>query len=152
MITYKNTKSIVRTDDGDTEFINISGGVLQCDTLAPFLFIICLDYVLKKALDRHNDIRFTLIEKRIKRYPAIKMKDVDYADALAIVTDKTNEAIILLHKIEQAAKEIGLSINIGKTKFIRINQGTNEVIKILNSKNIKEVSDFKYLGSYIQST
>ena len=45
MIEYKNTKSIVRTDDGDTDFINISGGVLQGDTLAPFHLIICLDYV-----------------------------------------------------------------------------------------------------------
>ena len=47
MITYKDTKSIVRSDDGDTEFITITGGVLQGDTLAPFLFIICIDYVLK---------------------------------------------------------------------------------------------------------
>ena len=36
--------------------------------------------------------------------------------------------------------------------IISINQGTNEVIKILNGKNINEVSDFKYLGTYIQST
>ena len=87
------------TDDGDTDFIKISGGVLQCVTLAPFLFIISLDYVLKKALDRNNDFGFTLIERKSKRYPAIKMIDVEYADYLAIVTDKTNEAIILLHKI-----------------------------------------------------
>ena len=46
MIAYKDTKSIVRSDDGDTEFINITGGVLQGDTLASFLFITCLDYVL----------------------------------------------------------------------------------------------------------
>ena len=32
MIAYKNTKSIVRTNDGDTDFINISGGFLQGDT------------------------------------------------------------------------------------------------------------------------
>ena len=51
MIAYTNTKSIVRTDDGDSDFINISGGVLQGDTIGPCLFIICLDYVLKKALD-----------------------------------------------------------------------------------------------------
>ena len=37
------------------------------------------------------------------------------------------------------------------SKFISINQGTNEVIKSLNGKNIKEVSYFTYLGSYIQS-
>ena len=46
IITYKLTKSIVRTDDGDTEFIKISIGVFQCDTLAPFLFINYLDYFL----------------------------------------------------------------------------------------------------------
>ena len=40
MIAYTNIKSIVITDDGDTDFINISGGVVQGDTLAPFLFII----------------------------------------------------------------------------------------------------------------
>ena len=33
-----------------------------------------------------------------------------------------------------------------------MNQGINEVIKILHGKNIKEVSDIKYIGSYIQST
>ena len=76
---------------------------------------------------------------------------MDYADDLAIVTDKTNEAIILFHKIEKTAKEIGLSIYTGKTKFISINEGIND-IKSLNGKNIKEVSNFKYIGSYIQST
>ena len=90
MIAYKNTKSIVRTVDGDTDFINISGGVLQGDTLAHFLFIICLDNVLKKALDRNNDLGFILIERRRKRYPAMKITDVDNANDLAILIDKKN--------------------------------------------------------------
>ena len=152
MIAYKDTKSIVRSDDGDTEFINITGGVLQGDTLVPFLFIICLDYVLKMSLDRDNVLGFTLSERKSRRHPAIKITDVDYADDLAIVTDKTSESTILLHKIENTAKEIGLNINAGKTEFISINQGENEKIKSLNGKDIKKVSDFKYLGSYIQST
>ena len=151
MIAYKDTKSIVRSDDGDTEFINITG-VLQGDTLAPFLFIICLDYVLKMSLDRDNVLGFTLSERKSRRHPAIKITNVDYTDDLAIVTDKTSEAKILLHKIENTAKEIGLNINAGKTEFISINQVENEKIKSLNGKDIKKVSDFKYLGSYIQST
>ena len=122
MIAYKGTKSIVRSDD-DTEFITITGGVLQGDTLAPFLFKICLDYVLKMTLDRDNVLALTLSERKSRRHPAIKMTDVDYADDLAIVTDKTSEATILLHKIENTAKEIGLNINSGKTEFISINQG-----------------------------
>ena len=155
MIAYKYTKSIERSDDGDTELITITGGVLQGDILAPFLFITCLDYshiyVLKMSLDRDNVLGFTLSERNSRRYPAIKMTDVDYADDLAIVTDKTSEATIILHKIENTAKEIGLNINSSKTEFISINQGENEKMKSLNGKDIKKVSDFKYLGSNIQS-
>ena len=49
MMLYKNTRSLVRSPDGDTSFFYITAGVLQGDTLAPFIFIICLDYVLKKS-------------------------------------------------------------------------------------------------------
>ena len=39
VIAYKNTKSIVRTDDGDIEFINISSGFLHSDDFTiPFSF------------------------------------------------------------------------------------------------------------------
>ena len=48
-IMYKNTTARVRSPDGDTDFFQILAGVLQGDTLAPFLFIITLDYALKKA-------------------------------------------------------------------------------------------------------
>ena len=40
IILYKNTRSMVRSPDGDTSFFEITTGVLQGDTLAPFLFII----------------------------------------------------------------------------------------------------------------
>ena len=46
-ILYRNTKVKVRSPDGDTEYFDIVAGVLQEDTLAPYLFIICLDYVLR---------------------------------------------------------------------------------------------------------
>ena len=45
MIMYKNTQAFVRSPDGDTEFFDITAGLLQGDTLAPYLFMIILDYV-----------------------------------------------------------------------------------------------------------
>ena len=42
-ILYRNTKVKVWSPDGDTEYFDIVAGVLQGDTLAPYLFIICLD-------------------------------------------------------------------------------------------------------------
>ena len=38
MILYRNTKVKVRSPDGDTEYFDIVAGVLQGDTLAPYLY------------------------------------------------------------------------------------------------------------------
>ena len=60
MILYRNTKVKVRSPDGDTDYFNIIAGVLQGNTLAPFLFIICLDYVLKTSIDKIKQNSFEL--------------------------------------------------------------------------------------------
>ena len=43
VILYKNMKVKVHSPDGDTDFFDIVAGVQLGDTLAPYLFIICLD-------------------------------------------------------------------------------------------------------------
>ena len=70
MILYRNTKVKVRSLDGDTDYFDIVAGVLQGDTLAPYLFIICLDYVLRTSLDKIRENGFELTKKRSRRYPA----------------------------------------------------------------------------------
>ena len=60
MILYRNTKVKVRSPDGDTEYFDIVAGVLQGDTLAPYLFIICLDYVLRTSIDKIRENGFEL--------------------------------------------------------------------------------------------
>ena len=47
MMLYKNMKIKVCSPDGDTDYFNIVAGVLQGDTLAPYLFIICLDCMFR---------------------------------------------------------------------------------------------------------
>ena len=51
IMLYKNTKVKVGTPDGDTDYFDIVTGVLQGDTLAPYLLIICPDYVLRTSID-----------------------------------------------------------------------------------------------------
>ena len=62
-ILYRNTKVKVRSPNGDTKYFDIVAGVLQGDTLAPYLFIICLDYVLRTSIDK---IRENGFEKKQK--------------------------------------------------------------------------------------
>jgi len=40
MILYNHSSAMIRSPDGDTEFFEVIAGVLQGDTLAPYLFII----------------------------------------------------------------------------------------------------------------
>ena len=47
MMLNKNTKVKVHSPVGDTDYFDIVTGVLQGDTLAPYLSIICLDYMLR---------------------------------------------------------------------------------------------------------
>ena len=93
---------------------------------------------------------FTLIKARSSRHPAKTITDVDYADDLALLSDTMEEATKLLHFVEEAASEIGLYINAGKTEFICYNLEGH--IKSRNGNHIKSVNEFVYLGSNIQST
>ena len=52
MMLYKNTKVKVRSQDGDTDYFDIVAGVLQGGSLAPYLFIICLDDVLRMSINK----------------------------------------------------------------------------------------------------
>ena len=62
MILNKNTKVKVRTLDRDTDFFDTVAGVLQGDTFAPYLFIICLDYILQMSISA-NKRKWLYIEK-----------------------------------------------------------------------------------------
>ena len=66
-IPNKNTKVKVRSLDGDKEYFDIAAVVLQGDTLAPYLFVICLDYVFRTPIDKIRENGFELTKKRSRR-------------------------------------------------------------------------------------
>ena len=61
---YRNTKEKVCFPDGDTDYFDIVAGVQQGDTLAQYLFIICLDYVLRTSIDKIKENGFKLTKQR----------------------------------------------------------------------------------------
>ena len=144
-ILYRNTKVKVRSPDGDTEYFDIVAGVLQGDTLAPYLFIICLDYVLRTSIDK-----IELTKKRSRRYPAKTITDADYVDDIAILANTPDQAKTLLHSLEQAATGIGLYVNAHKTEYMCYNQTVH--ISTLEGTHLKLEDKFTYLGSSVEST
>jgi len=93
---YDNSKAFVATEDGDTDTFDINVGVLQGDTLAPFLFIIVVDYVLRQVLDSSQKLGFQLQSKRGSRQPAKFLSDLDFADDIALMSSLWENAQTLL--------------------------------------------------------
>ena len=133
-------------------WFRILAGIMQCDTLAPYLFIIVLDYALSKALEGKEDLGFTLAPRKSRRHPAKTITDLDYADDLATLCDTIQDAQKLMYRLETAVAEVGLHINAKKTQCINFNQPSGGILSALNGTVIKEVEDYKYLGAWISST
>ena len=119
---YKNTKVKVCPLDGDIDFFYIVAGILQEDTLASYLFIIWLDYVLQTSIDLMKENDFTWKKARSLWYPAQTITDADYADDIVLLANTPTQAKSLLHNLEQAAGGIGLHVNADKTEYLSFNQ------------------------------
>ena len=140
----------VRSPDGDTDYFDIVAGVLQGDKLVPYLFIICLDYVLRTSIDKIRENGFELTKKRSRRYPAKTITDADYADDIAILANTSSQAKTLLHSLERATAGIGLDVNAHKTEYMCFNQTGD--ISTLEGTSLKLLDKFTYLGSSVSST
>ena len=140
----------VHSPHGDTDYFDILAGVLQGDTLAPYLFIICLDYMLRASIDLMKENGFKLAKERSRRYPAQTITDVDYADDITLLENSPSQAKSLLHSLEQAAGGIGLHVNADKTEYMCFNQRGD--ISTLKGGPLKLVDKFIYLGSSVSST
>ena len=126
----------VCSPDGDTDFFNIVAGVLQEDTLALYLFIICLDYVLLTSIDQIKENGFTLKKARSKRYPAEATTDADYADDLVLLAQAEPQ----LYRLEQVVGGIGLYTNANKTDYMCFKwKGTISTLKWQTSKVSRQV-------------
>ena len=123
MMLYRNIKVKVRSPDRDTDYFNIVAGVLQGDKLAPYLFIICLEYVLRTCVDKIKENGFKRTKERSRRYPAKTISNADYTDDIALLSNAPAQAeTLLLHSLERAAAGIGLHVNADKTEYIYILQ------------------------------
>ena len=150
MMLYRNTKVKVCSPDWDTDYFDIAAGVLQGDTLAPCLFIICLDYVFRKSIDKIKENSSKLTKKISRRYPAKTITDANYADDIALLENAPTQAETLLQSLEWAAAGIVLHVNAHKTEYMCFNQTSD--ISTLNGSSLKRVDKFTYLRSSVSST
>ena len=126
-----------------TTFFEITTGVRQGCLLSPFLFLLCIDWILRQSTENEqNGIQWTIESK---------LDDLDFADDVALLSHTLKQMQDKTDNIKENSAKLGLTINTAKTKFLRLKTNNNQNLKVDNEP-IEEVEQFVYLGSVITTT
>ena len=153
MSLYVNTRAAVVTADGPTDIFHTSSGVLQGDTLAPFLFTLVLDWVLRTGLP-NNDDGYMLCRRTNSRHPEKRLALLAYADDLVLLASTPESAQRLLHALAETASRVGLAINTKKTMLLTIPTDLPADIRPpssndLTTDSLPRCDQFRYLGGVV---
>ncbi len=140
--TYTGMQCQVLHGGGASPKFEVRTGVRQGCLLSPFLFLIAIDWIMRKTTEgKRNGIQWTIVDQ---------LDDLDFADDLALLSHTCTQMQEKTSILEEEADKVGLHINVGKTKLLKINSTSSNNIK-LKSGEIEEVSSFTYLGSIVDT-
>ena len=145
----KTHKSAVKVDGGLSYPFDVTTGVLQGDVLAPFLFVVLVDYLLKKATSQLDSGAVTH-SCLSRRDPAKSLNDLDFEDDITLLESSISRARVQLTKTAEAAADLGLVISAPKTEYMTVNCNPQPALQVYGD-SINHESDFRYLGSMVAS-
>src|SRR5205085_5495342 len=115
---YQSTTTSVQTSDGPTESFETTSGVLQGDSLSPFLFIIVMDWIIRTSIpDDSNGL--VLNKRRSSRYPESRLSLAAYADDLALFSSTGAKAQRMLTNLYVHIRQSWLGYKPGENRIHR---------------------------------
>ena len=149
---YEGTRATVITPDGLSDMFDTTSGVLQGDTLAPFLFVLLLDWVLRTAIPTDQD-GFRLRRRTSRRHPEERISILGYADDLALLSSTAAGAQRMLDNLITAARRVGLEINASKTEVMTVPGNLDVQITCADATGqvtpLPRCTRFVYLGGMV---
>ena len=133
---YKDSKCSILMNNGCSERFAVNTGVKQGCILSPFLFVLTIDWVMRKCT--HDD-------RSIKWSEATTLQYLDFMDDLALLCHSYDNQQELTDALARAAGTVGLLISTSKTKLMKVN-AEKGMVKF-NGEDLEIVEEFTYLGS-----
>ena len=107
---YAGQEATVRTGHGKTDWFQIGKGVCQGCILSSCLFNLSAEYIMRNAGLEEAQAGIKIARKNIN--------NLKYADDTPLMVESKEELNILLMKVKKESEEVGLKLNIQKTKIM----------------------------------
>ena len=135
---YAGQEATVRTGHGTTDWLQIGKGVRQGCILSPCLCNFYAEYIMRNAGLEEAQAGI----KIARRY----INNLRYADDTTLTAESEEELKSLLMKVKVESENVGLKLNIQKTKIVASGPIASWEI---DGETVETVSDFIFLGSKI---
>ena len=132
---YAGQEATVRTRHGTTDWFQVRKGVYQGSILSPCLFNLYAEYIM-----RNTGLEEAQAGIKIARRDNNNLR---YADDTTLMAESEEELKSLLMKVKEESKNVGLKLNIQKTKIMASGPISSWQI---GGETVKTVTDF-ILGS-----
>ena len=128
--------SVVRTGHGTTDWFQIGKRVRQGCILSPCLFNLYAEYIMRNAGLEETEAGIKIAGRNIN--------NLRYADDTTLMAESEEELKSLLMKVKEESENVGLKLNIQKTKIMASGPITSWEI---DGETVETVSDFIFWGS-----
>ena len=135
---YAGQEPTVRTGHGTTDWFQIGNGVRQGCILSPCLLNLYAEYIMRNAGLDEAQAGIKIVGGNIN--------NLRYADDTTLMAESEEELKSLSMKVKEESENIGLKLNIQKTKIMASDPITSWEI---DGEIVESVSDFIFGGSKI---
>jgi hypothetical protein len=153
---HVGTQAAVRMDGQVGPTFEVSEGVRQGCVIAPLLFNVFMDFVVKQALARMPPgCGVQMCVRQGGGVPEAsggtsfeRIVMLLYADDMVLLSHDPHELVVMLHVMDDVALEYGMCINASKTE-VMVGCGEPPPEVVLSGGPVKLSQEFKYLGSWM---
>ena len=124
-------EATVRTGHGTTDWFQIGKGVCQGCILSPCLFNLHAEYIMRNAGLDEAQTGIKIAGRNIN--------NLRYADDTTLMAESEEELKSLLMKVKEESEEVGLKLNIQKTK---ITASSPITLWQIDGETVETVSDY----------